>query len=183
MNMNVMNHLQPRAARGSFALTALLCLGAAAGARADQILVAQTSLISGTASAVDSFTAPSAGTVTVQLSNIPWPTALSSLSFFASSSNQVLASGTVPGLTGSSGPSGGMTVESFQVTPGTYFAHVTGTAAGPLDLGLYSMQVTFAPAVPLPASGVLLACGLLVLAGLGRRSGLLKPFGSLPAVA
>jgi hypothetical protein len=183
MNMNAMSQQRPRAAARSLALTALLCVSAASWAYADEILVAQTNLVTGTASAVDSFTAPAAGTVTVQLSNLAWPTALSSLSFFASSSSQVLASGIVPENMGPTGPSGGTVVESFQVTPGTYFAHVTGAATGPLDLGLYSMQVTFAPAVPLPATAGLLACGLLLLAGLGRRLGFLRPHGSLPAAA
>src|SRR5215472_9223249 len=169
---------------GLIAVSALVAgLGAAAAVHADQILVAQTNLINGTVNTVDSFTAPGAGTVTIELSNLPWPTALSSLSFFASSASQVLASGTVPNAPGGTG---GMMLDSFQVTsPGTYFAHVTGTAtpSGALDLGLYSMQVSFAPAVPLPAAAWLLGGALVVLAGLGRRLGFLQPAGSLPAAA
>ena len=39
--------------------------------------------------------------------------------------------------------------------------------AGPLDLGLYSLMLTFTPsAVPLPAAGGMLLFGLLVLFGL-----------------
>jgi len=137
------------------ALFAVGCLLPAVRSRADTLLVAQTSLISGTESIVDSFTVPSAGTVTVQLSDLPWPQALSSLSFMATSGNQVLSSWST--LTSA--------VESFQVAPGTYFAHVTGTAAGALDLGLYSMTLTFQPAgtVPLPGSAWLLIIGLLGL--------------------
>jgi hypothetical protein len=173
--MSTTHRQRPSAASAWLAISAAVGLGAAQLAHADEILIAQTNLISGTVSTVDSFNAPAAGTVTIELSNLPWPTALSSLSFFASSPSQVLASGTVP-----NGPNGvgGMMLESFQVTgPGTYFAHVTGTAApsGSVDLGLYSMQVSFAPAVPLPAAAWLLAGGLLVLAGLGRRFGLLQP--------
>lgn len=156
---------------------------AAPAVHADQILVAQTSLISGTVSTVDGFTAPAAGTITIQLANIPWPSALSSLSFFASSASQVLASGSVPPP---SGALSGTLLDTFQVSgPGTYFAHVTGTASpsGPLDLGLYSMQVSFAPAVPLPAAAWLLGGGLLLIAGLGRRLGFLKPAGSALAAA
>lgn len=136
-------------------LLAMGCLLPAMSARAESLLVAQTTLISGTESTVDSFSVPSAGTVTVQLSDLPWPQALSSLSFMATSGNQVLSSWS----TLTSG------VESFQVTPGTYFAHVTGTAAGALDLGLYSMTLSFQPAgtVPLPGSAWLLVIGLLAL--------------------
>src|SRR5262252_10764567 len=136
MNMTYLPRL--RAAPGLVAVAALLGLTAGPVAQADQILVAQTNLINGTVSTVDSFTAPAAGTVTIELSNLPWPTAISTLSFFAGSASQVLASGTVPNAPGG----GGMMLESFQVSsPGTYFAHVTGTAtpSGTLDLGLYSM--------------------------------------------
>jgi hypothetical protein len=181
--MSTTLQLRPHTAAGLAAVSALLGLTAGPAAQADQILVAQTSLVTGTVSTVDSFMAPAAGTVTIELSNLPWPTALSSLSFFAGTATQVLASGTVP--TAPAG-AGGMMLESFQVTsPGTYFAHVTGTAtpSGTLDLGLYSMQVSFAPAVPLPAAGWLLGGGLLVLAGLGRRLGFLKAGGPLPAAA
>lgn len=185
--MSMTHNLRPRAAVGLVAASALLGLGTAPAVQADQILVAQTSMISGTVSTVDSFTAPAAGTVTIQLANLPWPTALSSLSFFASSASQVLASGTLPNP---STPGAGATMmDSFQVTgPGTYFAHVTGTATpwGPnnsLDLGLYSMQVTFAPTVPLPASAWLLVGGLVMLLGVGSRLGVLKHSESLPAAA
>jgi hypothetical protein len=179
--MSKTHHLRLRAAAGSVAVSALLGLAAGPAAQADQILIAQTSMITGTVSTVDSFTAPGAGTVTIQLANIPWPSALSSLSFFASSGTQVVASGTVPPA---NGPISGTVLDSFQVSPGTYFAHITGTAApGANDLGLYSMQVSFAPAVPLPAAGWLLGGALLVLAGLGRRLGFLKPADPLPAAA
>ena len=179
--MSMMHTLRPRAAAGLVSVSALLGLAAATAVQADQILVAQTSMISGTVSTVDSFTAPGTGTVTVQLANIPWPSALSSLSFFAGSGTQVLASGTVPPANGALS---GTLLESFQVTPGTYFAHITGTAAsGPLDLGLYSMQVSFAPAVPLPAAAWLLVGGLVMLLGVGSRLGVLKPPAPSPEMA
>lgn len=162
--MSVTHNRRRRAGSCLLASFALCCLLPAVHARADNLLVAQTTLISGTESTVDSFTVPSAGTVTVQLSDLPWPLALSSLSFMATSGNQVLSSWS----TLTSG------VESFQVTPGTYFAHVTGTAGGALDLGLYSMTLTFQPAgtVPLPGSAWLLVIGLL---------GLVMPFVVVPA--
>jgi len=95
----------------------------------------------------------------MQLSNIPWPESLSSLNFLLSSSSQVLASLSLPQ---------GSTSDTVQVGPGTYFAHLTGTAGGSLDLGLYSISLDFQPAgvVPLPASGGLLLIGLLAVLAL-----------------
>jgi hypothetical protein len=182
--MKMTQRLRPQAAKGLLALSALGAgLSVAPVVHADQILIAQTSMISGTVSTVDSFTAPGTGTVTIQLANIPWPAALSSLSFFASSGTQVVASGTVPPP---NGPISGTILDSFQVTPGTYFAHITGTATpaapgSPYDLGLYSMQVSFAPAVPLPATAWLLVGGLVMLLGVGSKVGVLKQPGPMSA--
>jgi hypothetical protein len=70
-------------------------------------------------------------------------------------------------------------VETFQVGAGTYFAHVMASAGGALDLGLYSLMLTFTPsAVPLPTTGGLLLIGLLVLFGLRRAVGDFSPFAS-----
>jgi uncharacterized membrane protein len=61
-------------------------------------------------------------------------------------------------------------VATFNVQPGTYYAHIMATAGGTLNLGLYSMLMTFSatPTVPLPSSGWMLLTGLFVLAGLVR---------------
>jgi len=111
---------------------------------------------------------PSQGTLNIELNNIPWPEALSSLNFMLSSSSQVLASMSMPESSNS---------DSVQVGPGTYFAHLTGTAAGSLNVGLYSITVDFQPGgvVPLPTSGGLLLIGLLAVLALSwpleRRKG------------
>ena len=50
------------------------------------------------------------------------------------------------------------------------------TAGGALNLGLYSMMMTFSPntpTVPLPASGWMLLTGMFVLVGLARAA---RPF-------
>lgn len=152
-------------------LAAMIGLGAASHARAD-VLVAQTTLVVGSESTVDSFKTPGAGTVSVHLVNLNWPTQLKSLSFSATSASQVLWS--------SSG-SGAMSNETatFNVSSaGTYYAHIMATAQGALDIGLYSVLMTFTPTtspVPLPFSGWMLLTGLFVLAGLAwvaRPSGL-----------
>lgn len=142
---------------GRYAALGALWLMATQFARAD-MFVSETELVSGTGSSVESFTVTTAESVTVQLSNIPWPQSLSSLSFMLSSADQVLASWSTDDST----------VETYQLTPGTYYAHVTGTAAGSFDLGLYSLSIGTQPAaVPLPPGGTLLIGALLVLLVLG----------------
>jgi hypothetical protein len=59
--------------------------------------------------------------------------------------------------------------QTFQVGAGTYFAHVMAIAGGDLNLGLYSLLLTFTPsAVPLPAAAGLLLMGMLVLFALRK---------------
>jgi hypothetical protein len=90
---------------------------------------------------------------------------LSALSFSATSADKVLAYWNGGGSVDSE-------VTTFDVAgAGTYFAHIMATAGGVLDLGLYSLMMTFtpsAPPVPLPASDWMLLTGMFVLAGLAR---------------
>lgn len=145
------------------AAAALACVLHSPQTHADTVLINETTLVSGTDSNVEAFTIPTAGTVTVQLSNIPWPQALDSLSFVASSASSVLMAWDGSGT------------QTFDVSaPGTYYAHVTGTAGGLLDLGLYSLTVSFRSAVapvPLPSSATLLL-GALVMSLLVMSLGL-----------
>jgi hypothetical protein len=139
---------------------ALLCLVQAPHARADMMLLTDTEMVKGAGSAVFSFDAPTAGTVTAQLSTAAWGPVdpLSALSFMATTTNSVLSSWSVTDSH----------AESFQVGPGTYFAHIMATAGGALDVGTYSLNLTFTPTVPLPATAWMLIIGLLVLFGLAR---------------
>jgi hypothetical protein len=156
---------------------ALAALAAAPHAYADSIVLAQTNLVSGSVSTDDSFTVKSAGTVTVNLQNIAWPASLNALSFSATSASKVLASWNGTGLASDTA--------TFDVAAGTYFTHVFAAAGGQLDLGLYSMLVTFAPSttptVPLPASGWMLLTGIFVLAGLARAVRPFESTGTAPA--
>jgi hypothetical protein len=119
------------------------------------MLVSETTLVNGTDQSVASFTVTTAEPITVELSNIPWPEALSSLSFMLSSADQVISSWSTQTST----------VETYQLTPGTYYAHISGTATGSMDLGLYSLSIGTQPVapVPLPPGAELLAAGLLLL--------------------
>lgn len=139
--------------------TLILCALLATVAQASTELLADTTLVSGSQSAVFSFNISGPGTVSVQLTNLDWPQALSSLSFMAGTASQVLSSWSGPGSAQSL---------SFQVaTGGSYFADVMAAAGGPLDLGAYSLSIAFTPAapVPLPPSGALLLVGALGIFG------------------
>jgi hypothetical protein len=161
-SMQLMNGLGPMARIGMLALLAMLSLGRSPLAHADTLLKAATTLVYGTSADTYSFDAPSNGTVTAQISSLPWPVPLSALSFSATTATDTLAWST-------SSPSSTSQIETFQVGAGTYFAHVMATAGGSLNLGLYSVMLTFTPsAVPLPAAAGMLLIGLLVLFALGR---------------
>ena len=145
---------------------ALTGVAVAPHAWAENILLAQTTLVAGTESTVDSFTTTTTGTVSVDLQALNWPAPLSALSFSATTGSSLLSSWLWNGQGASSD------VMTFTVGPGTYYTHIMASADAnnpkSMDLGLYSMLVTFTPSVPLPASGWLLLTGMLALAGLAR---------------
>ena len=138
----------------------LVCLAAGLGvatapAHADTMLLADTTLVMGSASDTFSFNAPSAGTITANITNLPMGSPLGTLNFEATDAANVLSSGSIPTSA----------TETFQVGPGTYFAHIMATAAGGLDVGAYSLSLSFRPnagTVPLPGSAWLLGGALLV---------------------
>ena len=175
--MKMTNTMRPSLKLALLAPLALIGLSATPDARADNLPPPQTVMVSGTSAKDSQFTVSSAGTVTVSLQNLDWPTQLSALSFSATSTSQVLASWNplASNITGG--------VMTFDVGAGTYFTHVMATASEgstKLDLGLYSMNLTFTP-VPLPASGWLLLTGLFVLAGLARAARPLELMGTAGA--
>ncbi len=121
---------------------------------------ARTELLSGNSlqSTLLPIAVTSAGTVTVTLTDLTWPTRLANLSFAATDSSHVLGRLAGPG------------VLSFAVAAaGVFSAEVFGTPAGPAAAGLYSLRVDFAP-VPLPAAAFFLISGLLGLGGTARFS-------------
>ena len=141
---------------------ALTGLAVAPHAWADS-LPAQSMMVLGSQTTTDSFTAPTAGTVTLSVTGLDWASGLSALSFSASSATKLLASWSGSGVTSDTA--------TFNVGPGNYFVNIMATAVpGGLDMGLYSMSLSFSPTptVPLPSSGWLLLTGMFVLAGLAR---------------
>lgn len=146
------------------AVFALVAAAAAPLASADTLIAEASPLISGTQSNVYTVSAPTAGSVTVTLSNLGWPDRLASLSFALATSSGVLK--TFSG-------EGSQTIDIG--TAGQYYAIVTGTAQGHWNLGMYSLRMTFStlqspggPTVPLPAAAWLLLSGIAGVFGLMR---------------
>ena len=87
--MNRMMKIRKFLKLGVLAPLTLVGLAATPQAWADSILLAQTTLVAGTVSTVDSFTTAGPGTVSVTLQSLNWPTQLNALSFSATSASQV----------------------------------------------------------------------------------------------
>jgi hypothetical protein len=134
----------------------VLCTTLAGHANASEVLYDGTGFLTGQQSFVQSFNISGPGTLTVSLSNVDWPAQLASLDMVLSSTGGSLL-----------GPEMGAGTDSFHVDSGLIFAQWFGTAQGPLNTGVYSLNIQFQPgatAVPLPASIALLLSGLGILA-------------------
>jgi hypothetical protein len=135
---------------------------AAGSAGAAQVIYDGAGFIRGQQAGMESFNVSGPGTLTVQLSNVAWPVPLGSLNAIISSASGLL------------GPEMGVGTNTFQVTgAGEIFAQWFGTAQGPLDVGVYALNIEFQPSgvmpVPLPTSIGLLVSGLALLGWQRRR--------------
>src|SRR5271165_1742141 len=138
----------------AWSLLAAAAFAASSGtARASEVLYDASGFVQGQQSFVDSFYVSGPSTLTITLSNIAWPRALANLDLLLSNANGAIA------------PEMGAGTESFQITGGQYFAQWFGVAQGPLDVGVYGIEITSQPTtpVPLPASLSLLLSGLSYL--------------------
>jgi hypothetical protein len=133
----------------------------AAGSAGAEMMYDGAGFVRGQQAGMESFNVSGPGTLTVQLSNVAWPVPLGSLNAVISSASGLL------------GPEMGAGTNSFKVMgAGEIFAQWFGTAQGPLDVGVYALNIDFQPngvaPVPLPTSIALLASGLALL-GWQRR--------------
>ena len=135
---------------------------AAGSASAGEVLYSGTGFMSGQQSFSDAFQVSGPGTLTVSLTNVAWPEQLASLNMVVSTTSGLL------------GPEMGAGTQTFDIkNAGMVYTDWFGTAQGPLDTGLYSMNIQFVPAgaaVPLPYSIALLASGFLLLLWPRRRA-------------
>ena len=155
---------------------ALTGLAVAPHAWADNVPAPQSTLVVGSESTTEMFSVTTPGTVTLSVTGFGWAAPLSALSFSASSATKVLASWSGSGITSDTA--------TFNVGPGSYFVNIMATAnPGGLDMGLYSMSLSFSPTptVPLPSSGWLLLTGMFVFAGLARAVRPLELMGTAAA--
>lgn len=146
-------------ARSSLTVLILLAgalAGAAEPAAASQVLYDSTGFVVGQQSFRDSFAVSGPGTLTVTLTNMSWPEQLASLNMLVST----------PQL-GSLGPWTGAGSDTYLLSGGPVTVQWFGTAQGPLDAGVYGMEIQFQPngtIVPLPTSIALLLSGLCLIA-------------------
>jgi hypothetical protein len=141
-----------------------LWAASATGAKASEVLYDGIGFFTGQQSFQDSFALSGPGTLTVTVSDIAWPTPLSQLDFIVSNTQSLL------------GPEMGAGTASYKISGAqNVFVQMFGTAQGPLDTGVYGLDIQWTPAVtavPLPASVALLLSGLAILAWQRRqRSG------------
>ncbi len=126
--------------------------------------MAVSPLVHGYLASATPFSVPAAGTVTVTLTDLNWPTKLASLTFAATTPTAVLAGLASAGRT------------SFTVGSSGVYDAVVDAVASPqsfLDLGWYSLTIDFTAAVPLPPTVLLMLSGIacLALVAFGKRVG------------
>jgi hypothetical protein len=151
----------PRARRHGLAVGALALAAAVTGAPAHgSVVLAESATVYAQQTNNYSFSAPGAGTLDVTLTDLDFSEPLSSLGMSLSSASTTLGTLSTGG--------------SFLVPitgPLALSAFVTADAnpAGPLDLGGYSLNISFTPLsspVPLPAAGFLFLGGVGLLASM-----------------
>jgi hypothetical protein len=110
-------------------------------------------LVLGSSATVTTIQVDAAGTLSFTLTDKLFPIALGALSFAVTDTNTALATMSGPG-----------TLSMAVAGPVTLYADVFATAQGTNNVGLYNLQVSFAPTVPVPApaSGLLLGVAAIL---------------------
>ncbi len=130
-----------------------LSIGAA---RAETVLYDSASVIENQQGFVQSFSLATPGILTLTVSTMPWLDRVTDMTSFLDTS---------AGLVGTAMSAAGS--ESVHVGAGTIYAQWFGDAQGVYGAGVLGVKVEFQPsyAVPLPASLILMLCGLGLLFG------------------
>jgi hypothetical protein len=142
------------------ALLAGLLFGGIGEAVASQVLYDGIGMITGQQTITDSFSISGPGVLTVSLQDMTFPSPLASLN---------LVVGNPQGLLG---PEMGAGTVSFKIGgPEQLYVQALATAEGPLDSGVYGLNVMFAPTAPVPlaTSIAFLASGLTLFAWQRRQ--------------
>lgn len=152
--------MNKRIKRGFQAVLLALGLWAATGpVQAALVVYEDVGFIKDTGYFSDAFQIAAAGTYKATLTDFDFPSLFDELSLIVSTATTTQGKSLVPGSF------------TFDALPGTYYASLFGIAGGPLEMGLYGVQIEqmTVAAVPLPAAAVLLASGLGVLGVMARR--------------
>lgn len=148
----------------------------ASSAQASTVAYEDVGFIRGVGFENDSFTVDSNGKYRVTLTDFNFPNSFDELQLMVSTYdtpiNTIVGAGAF----------------DFDAKVGTtYFTNVYGVAGGPLDLGLYGIGVealnSSVPAVPLPASLLLMSSALVALGAFGRGGRGLDAGSALPEEA
>lgn len=137
-----------------------LLLGGIGEAVASQVLYDGIGMISGQQTITDSFSVSGPGTLTVSLQDMSFPSPLASLNLLVGSTQSLL------------GPETGAGTVSYKIGgPEQIYVQALATAEGPLDSGVYGLDVMFAPTAPVPlaTSITFLASGLMLFAWQRRQ--------------
>ena len=149
-------------------LLAGLLLGGIGKAVASQVLYNGIGMITGQQTVTDSFSVSGPGTLTVSLQDMSFPNPLASLNLLVGSTQSLL------------GPETGAGTASFKISGAEQiYVQALATAEGPLDSGVYGLDVMFAPTAPVPlaTSITFLVSGLMLFAWQRRqrRSPVMSP--------
>lgn len=155
-----------RARRWALGTTlALAAASAAPLAQADVVMLKDSPLVNGSQAFVYSMLAPGSGSLSVNITDLNFPSAIAGLTFSFTTTQGVLKSfeGT-----------GQMSLDISGA--GTYYAIIAGTGQGKFGIGQLSLSVVFSPLSggPGPAPVPVPAALVLLLSGLGGTYGALR---------
>jgi hypothetical protein len=143
--------------RNALLVSALMLWSMGSSRASAEVLYDGAGFLYGTQAFSESFDLPSAGILSVTLTDVAWPQQLASLKMSVGTTAGIMKTGDATNTPFSS---------SFSVKAGDVFTQWFGTAQGTLKTGLYTVNINFQPqgsAVPLPKSIALFLSGIALL--------------------